>query len=286
MSRAVRATSCKTHPCTHAFSAALALALIVPWRTVDSGGCFPDRTSHLRKKDEKRSSRDRHLFAHVKILQSTSNASEVDAVTSCCFCWVSRDCAHMDTMMALESKVEDTEFQAVVFVTGSSSLLHPLTSDPATLPKALLPVAGVPLLAYQLLLLSKAGFSGTETPSTHCVHWCALVCTGVHWCALVCAGVRWSALVGTACIPCSCLMYRIACLCLRCYVLQTHSSLYPRAVWLASAIFWQHERACCEPQCFGVVVVCLGWGVGCASFHRDVHGRMAMVGAVSGLLSS
>ena len=90
--------------------------------------------------------------------------------------------------MALESKVEDTEFQAVVFVTGSSSLLHPLTSDPATLPKALLPVAGVPLLAYQLLLLSKAGFSGTETPSTHCVHWCALVCTGVRWCALECAG--------------------------------------------------------------------------------------------------
>lgn len=52
------------------------------------------------------------------------------------------------------------EFQAVIFAPGSSPLLHPLTADASSAPKALLPVAGRPLLAYQLDLLAKAGFSG------------------------------------------------------------------------------------------------------------------------------
>ena len=61
------------------------------------------------------------------------------------------------------------EFQAVVFAPGSSPLLHPLTADASASPKTLLPVAGRPLLAYQLDLLAKAGFSGTPLKRSSCL---------------------------------------------------------------------------------------------------------------------
>mmetsp|Transcript_983 Transcript_983/g.2480 ORF Transcript_983/g.2480 Transcript_983/m.2480 type:complete len:295 (-) Transcript_983:116-1000(-) len=47
------------------------------------------------------------------------------------------------------------EFQAVLLAGGSGTRLYPLTEG---VPKSLLPVANRPLIAYQLLLLEKAGF--------------------------------------------------------------------------------------------------------------------------------
>jgi translation initiation factor eIF-2B subunit gamma len=47
------------------------------------------------------------------------------------------------------------EFQAVLLAGGTGTRLYPLTEG---VPKSLLPVANRPLIAYQLLLLEKAGF--------------------------------------------------------------------------------------------------------------------------------
>ena len=49
------------------------------------------------------------------------------------------------------------EFQAIVLAGGGGSRMYPLTEKQ---PKALLPVGNVPMIAYSLLNLEKAGFAG------------------------------------------------------------------------------------------------------------------------------
>jgi dTDP-glucose pyrophosphorylase len=64
------------------------------------------------------------------------------------------------------------EFQAVVLADhddGSGTRLYPLLEST---PKSLLPVAGRPLIAYQLALLERSGFKevGGRTRRTHAAH--------------------------------------------------------------------------------------------------------------------
>lgn len=57
----------------------------------------------------------------------------------------------------MELATERSECQAVILAGGTGTALYPVTD---TVPKPLLPVAGRPLLLYQLELLEHAGFAG------------------------------------------------------------------------------------------------------------------------------